>query len=388
MLWTDDEVLYYYRNCLSLTSMRLDQLQRLKKWLSSVSQPNVAMNGLRSMNGMDGDQSMNDEDHKSWDDSRSSIPLQYVMNGGITFAGFVQLHLVLVQMLQHDCIWKSLERFGYRRADLEVDPNVVPTVPDRTAFSQFVAVHNPILRPKLKELMAKHSKSRLQYELSPSIAGFLISIFTPHCSNPHDEHNAMDHHHRRGPVHEFSTCFVTGEGLKRLLAEYHIAVPFHGEDFDLVGGTAHSVTLTAWLSLWALLMYYETEMALRCLMQMGAPTLFPSMDCNPKWHDYAVPQITCSPNVHQRFFNCLVVTYPFNKVLVHQFVRSSVDDFSRSDELTRSQGEHLYHTFHHLFSFTVTIGIGCVLPLRMLTRCPELRILIDWNVAVCILSIA
>ena len=52
------------------------------------------------------------------------------------------------------------------------------------------------------------------------------------------------------------------------------------------------------------------------------------------------------------------------------------------DAHKETAGEPLHHTFHHLFSFTVTIGIGCVLPPRMLTKCPELRILIDWNVAV------
>ena len=126
--------------------------------------------------------------------------------------------------------------------------------------------------------------------MSPLILGFLISIFTPHCTNPHDEvnDNLNSLNINNKPVHEFSTCFVTAEGLSRLLDNYHISMPFHLEDFELVGGytrgSEQRITLTAWLSLWALLMYYETEMALRCLMRMGAPTLFPSMELNPKWY--------------------------------------------------------------------------------------------------------
>ena len=367
---TDYEILYYYRYCLTLNSMKRYQLQRLKKWLLSVSES--------EQREIDEEQTMNEhklkeeekpEPHISFKNNifdeetkHKRIHICYVKNDCITFAGFVQLHLILVQMLQHDCIWKSLEKFGYKRKDLSISQHTMPTTPNKQQFAKYCTIHNPILRPNIKELMSKHCKSRLQYELSPNISGFLMSIFLKYCENPHDEYNDNNIENINGLrlTHEYSTCFITPYGLDKLLENYNLKpFPFETDDLVMVGSIINNnknnkknkcdtITLTAWLSLWSLLMCYETETALKCLTIMGAPTMFPSDDFNPKWIDYSVPQIACSPNTHQRFFKCLIVTYPFNDKLVNQFIRASVNDFSRSDTLSHNQYPNQYATLQHI----------------------------------------
>jgi len=181
----------------------------------------------------------------------------------------------------------------------------------------------------MKELMSRNIK----YELNPNISGFLMSIFLEFCENEHDEYDDCKTH----KIHEYSTCFVTMKGLKKLLNDYNIErFPFCLDDLEMVGCVDIDgenmkdlkLTLTAWLSLWSLLMCYATEIALKYLVMMGAPTIFPSRCFLPKWSDYLMPQIAANSNTHQRCYNALIVTYPFNHKLVQQFIRCSVNEHS------------------------------------------------------------
>eukprot|EP01084_Bolivina_argentea_P004589 8729_1 len=173
-LLNDNEILYYYRNCLTLNSMKRFQLHRIKKYLLS---------------------------------KQNKQNKQFIINNNITFIGFFELHKILIEMFQHDMIWKSLEKFGYKRKNVSIISTIYPKIPTKQQFQYFCFIHNPILRSNNK--IIKQNK-RFQYELSPNILGFLILTFTKYCENNHTEYN---NNNNNNICHEYSNCFMTEYSL-------------------------------------------------------------------------------------------------------------------------------------------------------------------------------
>ena len=513
-------MLAYYQICLQMPTMQMAELRKLKTWLrgqnnndtptsqyQSSSPYNQRMlqddddqGGIASLNygnhHYNNNNNNNSNNNNGNDGSNSTGNLS--LDNRLTFKGFTRLHTLLIQMHRTDCIWKSLEMFGYNRRNLDLSDKHVPRLPNNkkllwnyvnTLYFQIHSVFDPYLQSMLSsyhqnggylaqylsptswginmtsiketiglsssnngnisynynygssnsrsgnrgknnagsalfpsqtvtlsddlgfdKYIAKHSigngnrngsgdgtrggtaggstkgatrggggstsggptrkklnytkmkfKPRIQFEMHPQIASFLISVFVKFCSNnhqhPHQHEQGGGNNNNNGvKLHDFESCYVTQKCFDSILQQFNLDyLPFNEERLRLVrnsrinvgnsgnqrgnynrrNGNKHSngkdnrkdkeknheeiyLLLVEWISLWCYLINYDTSMAIPALVTMGFPfyNIFPANSyLRPtNWIDFCLPMVSTPTNKYQRLFRTLVVTLPLPKL--------------------------------------------------------------------------